>query len=343
MEDQKISLKELVLLFHDWFRYFLSKWVFIVSLGIVGGVIGFVYAYLSKPIFTAELTLALDDKGRGGGAYAGIASQFGIDLGGESGGAFAGDNNIELIKSRRLIEETLLTPVTIDGQRQTLINRYISSNQLSENLGLKGLSFLPDENPDSFPFTKDSVLFVIYKKIKKSDIYVARLDKKLSIITLNITSEDPYFAKCFADKLIENATAFYIGTKTQKSRKNVDILEYRLDSVKRELNKELYGAAVNKDMNTNVVRAIGGIQSKRKEMNIQVLATMYTELVKNMEMAKFILLKEEPMIQIIDRPKFPLESKQPGKLVSMILGGIIAGIIGLLFFTYLRLVKLVKT
>lgn len=105
-QDDEISLKELVLRLKKWWNYLFSKWLIIVLTGILGGLAGFVYALIKKPIYIAELTFALEeDNGGSLGAYAGLASQFGIDLGGGTGGIFSGDNIIELMKSRSMIQK----------------------------------------------------------------------------------------------------------------------------------------------------------------------------------------------------------------------------------------------
>ncbi len=341
-ENEEMTIKELILNIQVWIRYFISKWIILMILIVIGAVTGYFYVYFSKPIYTAELTLALDDKSSGGG-YSGIASQLGLDIGGSSGGAFSGDNNIELIRSRRLMEQTLLSKVKIDGKEQTLINRYIAFNELDkgwdEKPNLKNIVYLPGESRDSFSLEKDSVLYGVYRALKKDAVELNRIDKKLSIISLKVKSEDPYFAKFFAEHLIERASEFYIDTKTKKSRKNVELLEKRLDSVKTELSNEILGAAITRDQNANVLRAVGSVQSKKKEINVQVLGTMYGELTKNLEMAKFILMKEEPMIQIIDSPRFPLDFKKSGKFSSMFIGAFISGFIGVLYFTIVKLMR----
>src|ERR1700743_1147956 len=99
--DEEISLKELTLKFQEWWKYLLSKWLIIFFAGVVGGILGFTRAYLKKPIYTAELSFALEDDRSGGGlgAAAGLASQFGFDLGGDGGGALSADKFLELINS----------------------------------------------------------------------------------------------------------------------------------------------------------------------------------------------------------------------------------------------------
>src|SRR2546428_5922946 len=82
--DDEISLKEVIYKLREWWQYLLSKWVTIVIAGLIGSALGLGYAFFQKPVYTAQVTFALEeDKGGGGlGAYAGLASQFGIDMGG---------------------------------------------------------------------------------------------------------------------------------------------------------------------------------------------------------------------------------------------------------------------
>jgi uncharacterized protein involved in exopolysaccharide biosynthesis len=127
-----ISIKDLILKIGKWRKYLISKWKIILIAAIIGGAIGLVYAILKKTIYKAELSFALEDEkssASGLGSALGLASQFGIDLGG-GGGAFSGDNLLELMKSRSIVESTLLTPITIKGKTQTLAELYISFNDL---------------------------------------------------------------------------------------------------------------------------------------------------------------------------------------------------------------------
>jgi hypothetical protein len=56
---------------------------------------------------------------------------------------------------------------------------------------------------------------------------------------------------------------------------------------------------------------------------------MYGELIKNTELAKFTLMREEPLIQIIDKPYFPLDRKKLGRGKGGIIGGFLGGILGI--------------
>jgi hypothetical protein len=343
IQTDEITLKELITKGMEWFRYFKSKWKMIALGGVVGALIGFVIAYVDEPTYKAELTLALEEKA-GGGSYAGLAGQFGIDLGGAGGGVFSGENTIELMKSRNIIEKALLTTVEIDGRRELLINRYIEFNKWREKWETKrpdlaAITYSENEDRSSFGIKKDSLLYGVYKIIKKKNLLIEKPDKKLSIIKVTMTCKDELFAKYFTEILVDAASNLYIQTKTKKSKLNLIILEAKLDSVKNELDKNIYGAASSKDQNLNVIRAKGNVTSAKQQLNIQVLTTMYGELVKNTEMAKYSLMREEPLVQVIDRPILPLDKSRLGYIFSLIIGALLGVVIAM----FLQIVFLVKS
>jgi len=322
----------------DYAKYFFRKWYFIVPAVIVGAAGGFIVSKLVKPIYVAELTFALDDKG-GSSAYAGIASQFGLDIGGEGGG-LGGDNSLELIKSRTLIEQSLITPVAVNGQEELLVNRFISfyseCKDWKDNQRVAEAKFEKGAPRETYGILKDSLLKFIYKEIKKECLEVNKLDKKLNIISVKCKTEDELFSKYFAQVLVKNASDFYIDTKTKKSKTNVALLENRVDSVRRALDNEIYGAAISKDQNMNIFRAQGNVQSVRKQMNVQVLTTMYGELVKNLELAKFALMREQPLFELIDSPRLPLDQRGISKKVGIGAGAFVGLVLMLVFLAFKR-------
>ena len=56
---------------------------------------------------------------------------------------------------------------------------------------------------------------------------------------------------------------------------------------------------------------------------MQANTAILTELVKNLELAKLALRRETPLIQVIDKPIFPLAIDRFGKLKGLLLGGIL--------------------
>ncbi len=340
--EDEISLKELILKLQEWFRYLLSKWKIILVAGIIGGALGFLYANFKKPVYTAETTFVLEegDGGGGLGQYAGIASMVGIDLGGSGGGGiFQGDNILELYKSRRMIQETLLTLDTFAGKQQLLIDRYIEFNKLREGWQdspqLKNISFDP---PTNFTRLQDSVIGKLVENINNGILQVEKPDKKLSIIAVTVKSKDELFAKSFADNIVSKVNTFYVNTKTKKSAENLAILQHQSDSVRQVLNASIGGVAAAVDANPNLNPALQRLRvgSQKKQVDVQASGAIYQEIVKNLEMAKISLRNDRPLIQVIDEPVFPLKMEKLGRAKALILGGIILGFLSVLYLVLKR-------
>ncbi len=334
IQNDEISLKELVQKAAEWFAYFKSKWKIIFLAGILGGILGLGYSFIKKTIYTAKLSFVLEEKSAGGGGLSSIAAQFGLGgIGGGDGGVFSSGNMIELLKSRFLIEKTLLSSVNINGKSDLLINRYIYFNKLDQKwakkINLVGLKFTTADR-SHFTLQQDSILGEISASLIKNNVAIAQQDKKLSIINISVNSTDEIFAKIFSEKLIETVTDFYIETKTKKSRGNVILLQNRADSVQRELNTALYGRAQFGDQNMGLIRQQAAVPKLKQEMKVQMLGTLYGELVKNLEFAKLTLMREEPLVQIIDQPILPLPKERLGKLKAIIMGALLLGFFSLL-------------
>ena len=105
IENDEISLKELLEKIKELSIYLLSHWKIFFLAILFGAIIGVTYSFLKKPVYTATLTFALEDEKSGGGlgSALGLASSFGIDIGGGGGGIFSGSNLTELFKSRTMI------------------------------------------------------------------------------------------------------------------------------------------------------------------------------------------------------------------------------------------------
>src|SRR5690554_6978570 len=85
--NDEISLKELILKIQEWWRYLLSKWLVILIVGILGGILGLLYSLNKKPTYIASLTFVLEEESKGGlGSLGGLAAMAGINLGASGGG-----------------------------------------------------------------------------------------------------------------------------------------------------------------------------------------------------------------------------------------------------------------
>jgi hypothetical protein len=346
-ENDEISLKELIDKAQEWFSYLVSQWKIIVLAGIIGAAIGLTYSFIKKPIYTATLSFALEDEksGMGLGGALGLASSFGIDLGGGGGSIFTGSNLTELFKSRSMVEKTLLTPITQDGKIISLAEMYIQNNGWRDSWenkpNFKNTQFLPNAGRKNYSRAQDSILGVMYANISTNGLTVGQKDKKVAIISIDVNSTNELFAKYFTEALVKEVSDFYIETKSKKSRENMNVLERQTDSIRRALNGAITGVAVANDntFNLNPALNVRRAPSARRQVDVQANTAILTELVKQTELAKVTLRKETPLIQVIDTPILPLHKEKLGKAKGVLLGGILSGFLVVLVLIVRRILK----
>ena len=348
-DNDEISLKELVLKIKEGLHFLKSKWKVIFLFGFIGSLIGLTIALFEKPTYKAVLTFAMEeDKGGAIGGAAGIASTLGFDISGATGGggAFAASNLGELMKSRLIIEKVLLTPILVDNNVTSLAEFYIKINKLrgawKGNSELKSINFLPGSERSKFSFLQDSILKTIHKNLIGTDnLTIMQKDKKTSILSIEVKSENEMFAKIFCENLAKETSDFYIQTKSKKSKMNVEILQKQVDSIKNTLNSNITGiaSAVDNVFNLNPALNIKGAIGKKIQLDIQANTSILTNLVVQLELAKIALRKETPLIQLIDKPILPLEKNKFGKLNSIILGGLLSTVSTILYLIFIQLFK----
>ncbi|KIC03419.1 lipopolysaccharide biosynthesis protein [Flavobacterium sp. JRM] len=346
--NDEISLKELLVKVKEWSIYLLTQWKIIVLVGMIGAALGLTYSFIKKPIYTATLSFALEDEKSGGGGLGsalGLAGSLGLDIGGGGGSIFAGSNLTELFKSRRMVEQTLLTPIDYNGKIVSLVEMYIGINKFRDNWKgnpkVANIKFLPNIKRKYFTRVHDSILGSIYQRLSKEGLVVGQKDKKIAIINIDVSSSNELFAKYFCEALAKEVSKFYIETKSKKSRMNMAILEKQTDSIRRELNGAITGVAVANDntFNLNPALNVRRAPSARRQVDVQANTAILTELVKQTELAKVTLRKETPLIQVIDKPILPLPKERFGKAKGLILGGFLGSCLVIFFLIFKRILN----
>jgi hypothetical protein len=340
--DNQFTLKELFQNIGAWLSYFISKWKILVVAAIIGLGVGALVSIFKKPVFHAETSFVLEEGDAGGmGQMSGLASLVGVNLGslgGGTSGLFQGDNIMELYRSDRMIGETLLSPFDAN---QLLIDRFIAFEELDEKWASKvNFASMDFSIPrDSFPVAQDSVVKEVAKLIRESQLAVAKPDRKLSIIQVTISSKDQLFAKVFNETMVAKVNSFYLETKTKKTGENLSILKSQADSVRAILDESIgaYAAASDRVPNANPLLSSAGVESKKRQIDVQATGAVYQEIVKNLEIAKVNHRNNSPLIQIIDQPRLPLNRTEIRLVKGMVLGAFIVGLITLFALYFRRL------
>jgi hypothetical protein len=345
IDNDEISLKELIQKIQEWIAYLKTQWKLIIGIAALGGIIGFVYASFQKPTYLATTTFVLEeDKGGGGGAMS-LASSFGFDLGGGGGGLFSSSNIIELMKSRLVVEKTLLNPIVVGGKEMSLVEYYLQINNIRESWtqkpALANINFPVNADRTKFSLEQDSILYGISSGLTNNNLVISQKDKKASILSLTVRTESELFSKFFCEQLLNETSNFYIETKSKKARLNVDILQRQADSIRAELNSAITGVATASDnvYNLNPAFNVKRTPSTRRQVDVQANTAILNQLVAQLELSKVSLRKETPLVQLIDRPILPLKKEKLGRLKSLVLGGFLAGFLTVMYLVFGQLYR----
>jgi hypothetical protein len=329
------SVKDIVLRLQRFLGYLLQKRIVLLLALVIGSFLGLLYSIVEKPAYKASFSFALENSSDGLSDLS--VGSFAIELGGSKGGAFSSSNLPELFQSRNMVERTLLTPIVFENQKISLAEMYIQNEGWREKWmnknELNSIKFSPNANRQNFSRAQDSVLGVIYEELIEDDLEVSQKDKKIAIISIVLESSNELFAKQFTEALADQVSNFYVDYKSKKSRQNLEILTKQTDSIREQLNNAIAGVAVSVDntFNLNPALNVRRTPTSRKQVDVEANTAILKELVKQSELAKVALRRETPLIQVIDRPIFPLEKEKMSKLVGAIIGGIAAVMITLIF------------
>ncbi len=319
--NDEISLKELILKGKEWMSYLWGyKWV-ILLVSCLGGAFGFAYAkYFTKPEYTAQVTFAMEQKSGGASALGGLASSLGLgDMGGaSSSGMFGGENILMLMKSNRIIHEALKAPLQeLEGDH--LLNFYVK-NHFEKAIREKKITLYP-KVLDSINSTRaqDSLLLLITKNIREKQLVADRADKKNTIINLEVKDKNEQWAFLFSKMLVKHAIDLYMEIKVGKLIATEQDLTKKRDSIRGLLDGSITTLAIETDLNSHAPLMRYKTKQAKKQVDVEVLKTMYGNIIQNLEMTKFQRSQEEPIIEIIDEPILPLSKDKVGTVKGIIL------------------------
>jgi len=81
------------------------------------------------------------------------------------------------------------------------------------------------------------------------------------------------------------------------------------------------------------------LEEIRLKRDVEILNIMYGEIVKNLEVSKFTLLNNKPLLNIIDSPTLPLEVNRMSIVLAFILFSILGGFLISFYFIIKQIIK----
>jgi Chain length determinant protein len=341
------SLKEVMLQTKLFVNFLMQKKFGIITSILIGAGIGAGYYFIQKPKYEAVSTFILEEKSTGGG-LAGLASQFGFNLGslGSGGNLFAGDNILTILKSKTVVEKVLLSRVDEVGKDSTrLVDLFLDfsgrKKRWRKKPVLSGISFA-NVNHQLTPI-QDSVLNLIYDEITKKLLFTDRTSKQGSIIKVQVNAQNSTFARLMVDRIVIEAANLYLDIKTGTADANIRQMQRRSDSLLLLLNRKSYSAAATQTIDVNPALRTLVVPVEIANRDKTVLATLYSEVTKNLEASKLILSQQTPVIQLLDRPGVLLDDNKKGMVILIIAFSFVSTLLFVLYHLMLYIFNFSST
>lgn len=343
--SEKILLSDLMSLVGKAIKYIFSQYMLILKISIFTGCIGLGYAYFEKDKFKAEATFIVEEKSGSKSGIGALASQVGFDIGsltGGSAGLFEGDNILDIIQSRLIVEKVLLSRIeTANPNSSTLADIYSSSHGIFKSWTkdplLANFNFHTTPKSEVEKLKRDSILFEVYQQVAKNNLEVKRQNKKGSIVNIQVVSRDQIFSKLFTERLLKETGDLYVNIKTSNMNNNIVRLQLKADSLHDILySKSLDAVAL---FNANSGMKSYSVNEDLKQKDKTVVFNLYGEVLKNLEAIKLSQISQTPVIQVLDMPKYPLVNQKASWLIYLFGGLFIGCILGSTYALYLFTAK----
>jgi hypothetical protein len=192
---------------------------------------------------------------------------------------------------------------------------------------------------------QDSLVRELYFLVINQYVNVGRQNKNLSVYELSTTSTNPIISCYLTQYLMEETAHFYIDAKTSSARKAVHSLQRETDSLRSLLSGTVTTTAseVDRTFALNPAFQVQRSTIKKGEIKTGVLTAAYSDMVRNLQVAKLNLQNENPLYQVIDTPELPLIEKKKSKLKAIVIGFVLGSFLAGFFLIFIKFFRYIKS
>ena len=341
MEKKKSMEIDVIGILQELWKH--KKYLCVVTF--IAAIIGVIVA-LSKPKeWTANVILAPEMSSGGLGlseTLGDMASTFGIDLGSKSSvDAIYPEIYPDIFSSTDFIVTLFDVPVELwkTGEKKTYFQHIVLDAKMPfwdypmfwlKQLFKKKEEGSKDHKLNIFELTKGeyNVCMAIRSSIS------CLVDKKTSVITINVTDNDPKVAAIVADTLQSRLQKYIVDYRTKKARNDYDYYCRLYDESRDRYYKaqKLYASYV--DGNQEVT--LQSLKSKQDDLenDMQLKFNVMNQMTTQMQAAKAKIQERTPAFTMIQSPSVPHKASSTPRSVIAMLFTMLGFIIGALWVLY---------
>lgn len=291
---------------------------------IVTFVIGVVVAFSIPRIYKTQVKLAPETSGSSmaSGGISSLASMVGINMdAGMMSDAIYPEIYPDLMRSTNFIVSLFNINVhSKDGKINTTYYNYVNSCQkvpwwsypqiwISNLFKSKSVKKKTGKvNP--FELTMDE--FGVAQSI--SNDIVCNVDKKTSVISIEVTAQDPLISASLADSVKNRLQVYITNYRTNKARTDLAYMQRLFEDSKRDYAKARQTYAAFSDANQNLI--LESYKSKQEDLEneMQLQYNIYTQVAQQLQMAKAKVQERTPAFTTLQSATVPIKHSNTPKI-----------------------------
>jgi hypothetical protein len=223
---------------------------------------------------------------------------------------------VDLAKSNKLIETTLLKTVVVDTSIVVLANYYINNCGMRENWKENG-----DDKMIKFNFPVNYVVGTnketdyLIRSISQNIIskFVSRVLES-GLIVMVYTENHELFAKIFLDNHFATISEFYAAKKSKRSSEMIESSRRKKDEMLAKVRSYEGGIASIQDEGFGVVMNRARLGELNTARELKIAQSLYQESAIAYNSALIDLERNKPLISIIDDSRLPLTAIAPNPM-----------------------------
>lgn len=162
------------------------------------------------------------------------------------------------------------------------------------------------------------------------------------VLTISTKFTNPDISYQVHYKLIELLRTYFKDEYRSKDQKKLEFIEGRVEEVSAELHKAENRLVYFSEKNIIATSPKVLLKGERLKREVELQAGVYSELVKQRELAKIDAKKETPVFESIQKGEFPLGPSEPNRKLLMVIGFILGGAVGVFLVFAIEWIKSFK-
>ena len=328
-DSDEINLKDLILEVKNIWKLFLSNIKTILLISLIGGALGLVYAWMSKPVYEAKMTFVIRDESTNMlSSLSGLSSLLGA--GTSAASASTMDRILKLLGSERIVGEALLSESTIEGKNDLIINHLIAIEGLKEkwekDTVLNIVSFSTSDRFETLSYAqRKAIKYLTGFVAGKGGSLTKAFDQKSGVINIAVSHANEELSIALTNAIYNRIVDFYSKESMSTITTKLEVLQNKVDSIKNALGYTQSASAKQMDQGLGILLQQDRVQQKNLNIKENILIMMYGEAQKNLEQLSFLQATTSTSFSIIDQPYSPITPKRKSKKLFTLAGSILLG------------------